>query len=125
MFTLPSLLCILHVSSYIQPKFFKALDRPFGSTQLPTRGVSCLVERANYPSCRPASVVMPSLSVLASHCSATVDCIIPALCVQLQIAASFFGLLPSWTPHCHATKTSVSANVTALIQSLTFGFAYT
>ena len=52
-----------------------------------------LVEMANYLSCRPATVVMPSLSVSAFYCPATVEAaaaIVTVLSVQLQIACLFF-----------------------------------
>ena len=65
------------------------MTAPFRSNCLAAVG---LVERANYLSCRPATVVMPSLSVSAFYCPATVEvasAISPALSAQLQIACLF------------------------------------
>ena len=103
------------------------MTAPFRSNCLAAVG---LVERANYLSCRPATVVMPSLSVSAFYCPATVEAasaISPALSAQLQIACLFLRssvpILYSNTVTlqslaCPGTKTSVIASVTAFSHNL-------
>lgn len=106
------------------------MTAPFRSNCLAAVG---LVERANYLSCRPATVVMPSLSVSAFYCPATVEAasaISPALSAQLQIACLFLRssvpILDSNTVTlqslaCPGTKTSVIASVTAFSHNLGLG----
>ena len=106
------------------------MTAPFRSNCLAAVG---LVESANYLSCRPATVLMPSLSVSAFYCPATVEAasaLFPALSVQLQIACLFirssFPILDSKTvtPQslaCPGTKTSVIASVTAFSHNLGLG----
>ena len=101
------------------------MTAPFRSNCLAAVG---LVERASYLSCRPPTVVMPSLSVSAFYCPATA--ISPALSVQLQIACLFLRssvpILDSNTVTlqslaCPGTKTSVIASVTAFSHNLGLG----
>ena len=110
--------------------FSKIMTAPFRSNCLVAVG---LVERANYLSCRPATVVMPSLSVSAFYCPATVEAasaLSPALSVQLQIACLFLRssvpILDSNTITlqslaCRGTKTWVIASVTAFSHNLGLG----
>ena len=104
------------------------MTAPFRSNCLAAVG---LVERANYLPCRPiTAIVMPSLSVSAFYCPATVEAasaLSSALSVQLQIACLFLRssvpILDSNTVTlqslaCPGTKTSVIASVTAFSHNL-------
>ena len=121
----PKLLELVVVTYYLL--FSKIMTAPFRSNCLAAVG---LVERANYLTCRPATVVKPSLSVSAFYCPATVEAasaISPALSVQLQIAYLFLRssvpLLDSNSATLQSltspgTKTSVIASVTAFSHNL-------
>ena len=106
------------------------MTAPFRSNCLAAVG---LVERANYLSCRPATVVMPSLSVSAFYCPATVEtasALSPALSVQLQITCLFLrssvpiqdsNTVTLQSLACPGTKTSIIASVTAFSHNLGLG----
>ena len=103
---------------------------PFRSNCIAAVG---LVERANYLSCRSVTVVMPSMSVSAFYCPATVEvgsAMSPTVSVQLQIVCLYLRssvpILDSNTVKlqslaCPGTKTSVIASVTAFSRNLGLG----